>query len=64
MLRCLKVTLEEMNELLRAAGFHALEPRNREDAILIFGIEQNKEVGKVEELLREYNSKIKLLDKE
>lgn len=60
----LKVTLEEMNELLRAAGFHALEPRNREDAILIFGIEQNKEVGKVEELLREYNSKIKLLDKE
>lgn len=60
----LKVTPDEINELLRAAGFHSLEPRDREDAILLFGIEHKKEVGKVEELLREYHSKISLLDKE
>lgn len=60
----LKVTLDEINELLKAAGYHALDPKEKEDAIIIFGIDNKKEVGKIEELLREYNSKIKLLDKE
>ena len=60
----LRATKDETNMLLRTAGFHALEPREREDAIILFGIEQQKDVGKVEELLNEYNSKIKLLDKE
>ena len=60
----LKISREEINELLRTAGFHALEPREKEDAIILFGIDNKKEVGKVEELLREYNAKIKLLDKE
>lgn len=60
----LGVTQKEMNELLFASGFHALDPRDRDDAIILFGIENCKEVGKIDELLREYNSKIKLLDKE
>ena len=60
----LGVTQKEINELLFASGFHALDPRDRDDAIILFGIENCKEVGKIDELLREYNSKIKLLDKE
>ena len=60
----LKATVNETNRLLRASGFHALDPKEREDAIITFGIENQKEVGKVDELLREYHSKIRLLDKE
>lgn len=60
----LKVNVNEANELLRAAGLHALDPRNREDAIIMFGIEKKKDASKIEELLQEYHSKIKLLDKE
>ena len=60
----LKATVSETNRLLRASGFHALDPKEREDAIITFGIENQKEVGKVDELLREYHSKIRLLDKE
>jgi len=60
----LKVTHSELNELLQASAYHALDPREKEDAIIIFGIENKKEVGKIDELLREYHSKIKLLDKE
>ena len=60
----LQATRKELNELLRIVGYHALEPQNKEDAIIIFGLEQKKEVGKVDELLREYKSKIRLSDKE
>lgn len=60
----IKSTSTELNELLHSAGFHALDPKNREDAIVMFGIDNMKDTEKVEELLREYNSKIKLLDKE
>ena len=60
----LNITKSEINELLQATGFHALDPRDREDAIIIFGLENKKDVGKIDELLREYHSKYKLLDKE
>ena len=60
----LGVTQKEINELLFASGFHALDPRDRDDAIILFGIENCKEVGKIDELLKEYHSKIRLLDKE
>ena len=60
----LQATRKELNGLLRIVGYHALEPQNKEDAIIIFGLEQKKEVGKVDELLREYKSKIRLSDKE
>ncbi len=60
----LYITQNELNELLQAAGYQALDPKNREDAIIIFGLENKKEVGLIDELLREYRSKIKLTDKE
>lgn len=60
----LKITQSEMNELLQASGFHALDPRDREAAIIMFGLDNQKEVGKIDELLKEYHSKIRLLDKE
>ena len=60
----LKATQAELNELLYAAGYCGLDPRRKEDAIILFGLSQQKEVGKIDELLREYNSKIRLVDKE
>lgn len=60
----IKVTQNEVNELLQAAGYHALDPKDREDAIIMFGLENQKEVGKIDELLKEYHSKIRLMDKE
>lgn len=60
----LKATQEEVNELLSAAGYQELNPKNKEDAILIFGLENEKEVERIDELLREYNSKLRLKDKE
>ena len=60
----LKLTQGETNTLLQAAGYQSLNPRNKEDAILIFGLDNKKEAGKIDELLREYNSKINLMDKE
>lgn len=60
----LRVTPSELNELLQAAGYQVLDPKNREDAIIIFGLDNKKEVGKIDELLQEYHSKIKLTDKE
>ena len=60
----IKVTQSEVNELLRAAGYHALDPKTREDAIILFGLENGKEVGKIDELLKEYHSTMRLADKE
>lgn len=60
----LYITQNELNELLQAAGYQALDPKKREDAIIIFGLENKKEVAKIEELLGVYHSKIKLTDKE
>ena len=58
----LQATCEEADELLRIAGFQILDPKKKEDAILIFGLEQKKEPGKIDELLREYGCKIRLVD--
>ncbi len=60
----LKITQGEINELLQASGYQALDPKNKEDAIIIFGLDNKKDVGKIDELLREYHSKIRLVDKE
>lgn len=60
----LKITQSETNDLLKLSGYCPLDPKNKEDAIIIFGIENKKEVEKIDELLKEYHSKIKLLDKE
>ena len=60
----LQITPGELDELLQASDYQALDPKKREDAIIIFGLENKKEVGKIDELLRSYNSKIRLLDKE
>ena len=58
----LQVSLEEANALLSIAGYQTLDPKKKEDAILIFGLEKKKEPGKIDELLREYGCKIRLVD--
>ena len=60
----LKATQAELNDLLNAAGYCGLDPRRKEDAIILFGLAHQKDVGKIDELLQEYNSKIRLVDKE
>ena len=44
----LQATCEEADELLRIAGYQTLDPKKKEDAILIFGLEQKKEPGKID----------------
>ena len=60
----LKIGQSEINELLQASGYQALDPKCKEDAIIMFGLDNKKDVGKIDELLREYHSKLILVDKE
>ena len=60
----LGVNLAEADELLKLAGHKELYPRNREDAVIRFGIEHKKNIYEINEVLKEYDSKMNLLDKE
>ena len=60
----LGVTTEEIDELLKLAGHKELYPKNREDAIVKFGIEHQKTIYEINEVLKEYHSKWNLLDEE
>ena len=60
----LGVSLEEINELLKLAGYKELYPKNREDAIIRFGIEHKKDIYEISQVLKEYHSKLNLLDEE
>lgn len=60
----LGVNLAEADELLKLAGHKELYPRNREDAVIRFGIEHKKNIYEINEVLKEYGSKMNLLDKE
>ena len=42
----IKATQNEVNELLQAAGYHALDPKDREDAIIMFGWRIRKKLAK------------------
>lgn len=60
----LGVTIEEINALLKLAKHKELYPKNKEDAIIKFGIEHKKDIYEINEMLKEYGSKINLIDEE
>ncbi len=60
----LGVNLAEADELLKLAGYKELYPKSREDAVIRFGIEHKKNIYEINEVLKEYDSKVNLLDKE
>ena len=58
----LGIMLEEINYLLKLAGYKELYAKNKEDAIIKFGIEHKKSIYEINEVLKEYN--YNLLDEE
>lgn len=60
----LGASVEEINELLKLSKHKELYVKNREDAIILFGIKNRKDIYEINELLKEYNPQINLLDKE
>lgn len=64
MVLTLGVNIAEADELLKLAGYKELYPKNREDAVIRFGIEHKKNIYEINEVLKEYDSKMNLLDKE
>ncbi|MBQ3543951.1 MAG: hypothetical protein IJA34_03010 [Lachnospiraceae bacterium] len=56
----MKITEEELNELLKLAGHKELYPKKKEDAIIIFGLKNKKDIVEIDELLKEYGSKIRI----
>ena len=49
----LKINQREVNELLQAAGYHALDPKDREDAIIMFGLENEKDENRTKKKQKE-----------
>ena len=60
----LGVNLEELNELLKLAKYKELYSRNEEEAIIRFGISNNKDIYEIDEMLKKRNSKLRLTDEE
>ena len=60
----LKLTIEEINELLKLAGHKELYVENKADSIIIYGLKENKTVYEIEELLKEYQVDFTLTDEE
>lgn len=58
----LHATEEELNELLKLAGQKELYPKKKEDAIIMFGLKNHKSVEEIVQLLKEYGSKLELLE--
>ena len=56
----MKITEEELNELLKLAGHKELYSKKKEDAIIIFGLKNKKDIVEIDELLKEYGSKIRI----
>lgn len=59
----LGMSLEEVNELLKLAKLKELYAKNKEDAILIFGLRNRLTADQVEELLTDADADLHLIDK-
>lgn len=59
----LKLTEEEINELLKLANHKELYSKRKEDAIILFGIKNGKSIAEIDELLVEQNSTFTLSEK-
>lgn len=60
----LEVSIEELNELLKLAGHKELYPKNIDDAIILFGLKNNRSIYEIDEELKRRGSKLTLIDKE
>lgn len=58
----LGLSLEEINELLKLAGLKELYAKNKEDAILIFGLRNHLEISQIEELLMDAGASLRLME--
>ena len=58
----LGLSLEEINELLKLAGLKELYAKNKEDAILIFGLRNHLEISQIEELLMDAGVSLRLME--
>ena len=56
----IRMTVDEINELLKLAGHKELYPKRKQDAIIIFALNNNKSNEDIEKLLREYGESLKL----
>lgn len=58
----LKITKEEINELLKLSNHKELYPKKQEDAIILFGLKNGKDIYEIDELLRQYGSNLHLTE--
>ena len=58
----MRVSLEELNELLKLAHHKELYPKKLEDAIIIFGIEKKLSAGQIDELLKAEGASFRLFE--
>ena len=56
------LSLAEINELLKLSGLKELYAKNKEDAILIYGLQNKLSVMQIEELLTDADAKLHLIE--
>lgn len=56
----IRLKVDELNELLKLAGHKELYPKRKQDAIIIFALNNNKSNEEIEKLLNEYGSTLKI----
>jgi len=59
----LGLNLEEVNALLKVAGLKELYAKNKEDAILIFGLTNGLDIMQMEELLTDARCQLHLIER-
>ena len=58
------ITAEELNELLKLAKHKELYAKNKEDAVILFGIKNKKRIEEIDQVLRSVGSKMQLIYEE
>lgn len=60
---CMKLSVEELNELLKLAHLKELYAKYKEDAIIIYGIKRGLDLLDIDELLKENKCKMRFCEK-
>lgn len=60
----MKLSIGELNELLKLAGHKELYAKNKEDAIIIYGLKNDLDMYEIDDMLRERNSAIRLYEED
>ncbi|MBE6728537.1 MAG: bacteriophage CI repressor [Ruminococcaceae bacterium] len=58
----LGMNLEELNELLKVAKLKELYAKNKEDAIIIFGLKTGKDIYEIDELLEQEKCELRFVE--